>query len=429
MIPNPMAYSVVHVVAQESLADLIAPQVIDPMRLQARTNGLRRPDHVVVLFLEPARVAVRRRMWRRLAALRARAPEVSVLLHAFVGRLGIQRNSWALAKRLRRLLKGSRIVFHCRGETAVEWAAAVQEHLRDAAIVADIRGAWPEEFLFARGFDGPGTADAASRAAYDVLMQRLRDALLRSGRVLSVSPGMLEWLKRQGASDTQLAYVPCCVRGVTFDLAARAQVRETLGLRDSVVITYIGTLGRYQHIEDGVVPFVHAMIDAGPDVHFLALVPEPTRLRSILHDNGVPAQRVTVLHAAQSDVANYLGAADAGLLLRAPSRMNAFSQPTKLGEYLSAGLPVIVSRGTGAVDQMIEKNGAGFVVDVFNVPPVRIASEAKRVLMGLRLHGEELRRNALALCAREFQWSAYTERVREAYAGALTASLSEKVLV
>jgi glycosyltransferase involved in cell wall biosynthesis len=139
----------------------------------------------------------------------------------------------------------------------------------------------------------------------------------------------------------------------------------------------------------------------------------------MLHAQGIPADQATVLTVAQGDVARYLSAADAGLLLRAPSRMNRFSQPTKLGEYLAAGLPVIVSRGTGRVDRLIEENAAGFVVDVFEVSWPQLVSEADRVWHDLRAGGDELRRKALALCQREFLWSSYTDRVRDAYVSAL----------
>lgn len=412
-------YVVVHVVSQESLADLIGPQVIDPMRTQAEADGAQRPARVLAVFLEPARVAVGRRLRECMASFRARAPEIEIVVHPFVSRLGIRRNAWLLAKRLRRRSRDCRVVFHCRGENAVEWAAALQRHIPRAGIVADIRGAWPEEFLFARGFDGPEGADSDSLRSYRELRGRLHDALRRAGRVFSVSPGMLSWLAQEGATQAQLTYVPCCVRAITFDAAAREEVRGALGLGGKIVLTYIGTLSRYQHIEDGVVPFVRAMLEAHLDVHFLGLVTDSDHLRRVLQTHGVPDNRATVVSVAQPAVARYLMAADAGLLLRAPSRMNRLSQPTKLGEYLAAGLPIVVSRETGQVDRLIEENNAGFAVNAFGVPWDELVSEAERVWRGLRSGGEQLRRNALALCEREFLWTSYTERVRDAYATAL----------
>lgn len=413
-------YVLVHVVASESLADLIAPQVIDHLLTQARTNGDRRPARVIALFLEPARVALRKRMRRRIAAFRARAPEIEVMLHPFVSRLGVTRNARVASWRIRRRVDGRRVVFHCRGEHGAEWAAAMQAHLPESVLIADIRGAWPEEFLFARGYDGPEGADPETLRGYEHLLARLHTTLARAAGVISVSPGMLDWLGEQGASADRLTYVPCCVRSVAFDRAVRERTRGELAFSHRIVLAYAGTLGRYQHIEDGVIPFFRAMGERHGDVHLLAIVPEPDALRRILHAQGIPSDRATVVSVAQHDVTRYLSAADAGLLLRAPSRMNRFSQPTKLGEYLAAGLPVVVSRGTGQVDRLIEDNDAGFAVEAFDVPWPRLVDEADRVWRGIRSRGEELRRNAMSLCEREFLWTSYTERVRGVYETALT---------
>lgn len=418
-------YVLVHVVAGESLADLIAPQVIDHLVTQARTNGDRRPARVIALFLEPARIALSGRMRRRIAAFRARAPEVEVMLHPFVSRLGVPRNAWVASRRIQRRVNGQRIVFHCRGEQGAEWAAAMQIHLPESVIIADIRGAWPEEFLFSRGYDGPGGADPDTLRGYDHLLGRLRTTLARAAGVISVSPGMLEWLGEQGANRDRLTYVPCCVRTVTFDRAVREKIRGELALSHRIVLAYAGTLGRYQHIEDGLIPFFRAMAERHNDVHLLAIVPEPDALKRMLHAQGIPSDRATIVSVAQHVVARYLSAADAGLLLRAPSRMNRFSQPTKLGEYLSAGLPVVVSRGTGQVDRLIEEDDAGFAVDAFDVPWPRLVAEADRVWRGIRSRGEELRRNAMRLCEREFLWTSYTERVRDVYESALHQRLTE----
>ena len=412
-------YSVVHLVSQEVTKDLIGPQVVDHMQWQRTAPGPNAPRRVAVGLLEPARSAVTSGVRRRVAALGERAPDVKVALLPYVGRLGLRRNAALLARRVRALAGGERIVLHCRGESAGEWALALAPHLRDAGIVADIRGAWPEELLFLRGFDGVDEADAPARRDYEAAMSKLRTVLSAAGSVISVSDGMLEWLRSVGVSDDKLAYVPCCVRQVAFSAADRERIRRDLGVAEKLVVAYAGTVTRYQHLEDGLIPFFRALHEQCGQAHLLCLTNDVDCMRAMLANALVAPDAATVVRVDQSDTAAYLSAADAGLLLRAPSVMNRFSQPTKLGEYLSSGVPVIVSRGTGIVGELVEGNCAGMQIDWFSQDQEGRAREAGRIVHCLTSRSVPLRAGALALCEREFLWSTYVNVVREAYGRSL----------
>jgi glycosyltransferase involved in cell wall biosynthesis len=419
------AYTLVQLVARESFEELIEAQVLEPMMHQASTQGENRPERVAVALLEPMRVALRPAFRNRVRTLRARCPALSILVLPFMSRLGRETNARLFARRIRRISKGSAVVLHCRGESAVDWGNAIARYLRSAAVIADIRGIWPDEMLLARGFNRFEEADAQSRRDYRVALGRLQTALGQAHGVLAVSDALAEWLKRRTVWPREITRVPCCVSSVEFSAAEREAQRDRLGLRDHLVLAYLGGLAPYQHIEDGVVPFVRIAIEANERVHFLCLTNGPERMQSILDAGRIPRDACTVLRVAQTNVARYLAAADGGLLLRAPSEVNRVSMPVKVGEYLSSGVPLIVSRVTGWVDDIVEAHGAGIVVDWFGSDPQRQVREVVRVCHELRSRGDALRRGALALCAERFLWANYTESLRDAYARALGAATVE----
>ncbi len=412
-------YAVVHLVVQEAEKPLIGPQVLDHMQWQATAGGPGRPAVVAVGLLEPARVALRSRAAERARELQRRAPAVRVVLLPYVSRLGTRRSAFLIAPRLRRVVGSRRIVFHCRGERAVEWAMALRRAFPGAGIVADIRGPWPEEFLFARGYDGPECADPRSLEGYHLSLSRLHEALAHAGAVISVSAGMLEWLHGLGVARRRLTYVPCCVTRTTFHPDVRRAQRAALGFDGHLVFVYLGILARYQHVAGGVLPFFREVLRHRPTAHLLVLTPDTAEMRSLLEPMKIPPERVTVLSVPQPDVPRYLAAADAGLLLRQPSRLTKVVQPVKLGEYLAAGLPVVVSRGAGRVAEMVERSGAGIVVAYTGDPQEDLAGEVARTCAVLERDGDALRERALKLCEREFLWARYTTAVRDAYRQAL----------
>jgi glycosyltransferase involved in cell wall biosynthesis len=417
-------YVVVHLVAQESGKALIGPQVVDHMAWQASVNGVGAPSGVAVGFIEPMRTAIRPRTRRRVAQLRRRAGAAKIMLLPIIGRLGTRLNARAIALRTARFARGRAVVFHCRGESAVEWAVAVAAHVKSAGIVADIRGAWPEEALFARGYDGPNAADARAQSEYRLNLTRLSAALAHSGAVLSVSPGMIDWLVSVGADPSRVQYVPCCVSSVTASDSGREEARRCLGLIDRLVFAYSGTAVGYQHIEDGVAAFFRAAASVCEHAHLLCLTEEPDRMRHVLAAAGIADHRVTVKRVTQEEVPRYLAAADAGLLLRRPSRLNRFSQPTKFAEYLASGVPVVVSHGTGVLPEFVEHSGAGMAVRCFGLDEAAMQEEARAVCTALERSGAEMRQAAAATCEREFLWTRYVPTVRAAYLRAVHAKRS-----
>ena len=78
-----------------------------------------------------------------------------------------------------------------------------------------------------------------------------------------------------------------------------------------------------------------------------------------------------------------LGAAvaRAGLALYRPGWSNVARFPTKIGEYLASGLPVVVSSGVGDCERFVEDHGVGVCLRTFAPAENRRAARALRALL------------------------------------------------
>jgi len=208
-----------------------------------------------------------------------------------------------------------------------------------------------------------------------------------------------------------------------YDSEQRRSARAHLGLNENLVLAYVGTMTGYQHVADGALRFVAHALEVDPTVHLLALTNEPARLLEAACAAGISPRSVTARCVPQEEVSTYLIAADAGLLLREPSRMNRVSMPVKLGEYLSCGVPVIVSRMDGWVDDVIRDGDAGLAIAWFGISEEERKSTVASILSTLATQGARLREHAASLCRERFTWSQYTKPVREAYARSLEVRL------
>jgi len=61
------------------------------------------------------------------------------------------------------------------------------------------------------------------------------------------------------------------------------------------------------------------------------------------------------------EVTSFLLACDWGILIREQSVTNKVASPTKFAEYLSAGLPVIISENLGDYTEFVKNNDCGII--------------------------------------------------------------------
>ena len=66
------------------------------------------------------------------------------------------------------------------------------------------------------------------------------------------------------------------------------------------------------------------------------------------------------------EMPRYLQAADVAVSLIKPCYSKQSSSPTKMAEYLAAGLPVICNTGIGDLDELVETDRVGVLLHEFN---------------------------------------------------------------
>jgi glycosyltransferase involved in cell wall biosynthesis len=286
---------------------------------------------------------------------------------------------------------------HGRNHVPVAMALIAKRLLwwRRLALIFDIRGLMAEEY------------EDAGRWTRDGVPFRLTKAIERRGIDRAEAIVVLTERVRQqlfGAAATPRVHViPCCA---DLELIARARHRgparrKALGLGEAQVMVYVGKFGGWYLTAEMARFFVCARASM-PHLHFLILTQEDTG--PITHElarAGADPGHYTITSAPAQLVAEYLAAADFGISLIRPAPSKASSSPTKIGEYLGAGLPVLCTAGVGDLDAMI---GPEVGVIVHEHTDVAYAAAASRMasLLARPETGERCRalaRSTLSLAA------------------------------
>jgi glycosyltransferase involved in cell wall biosynthesis len=95
------------------------------------------------------------------------------------------------------------------------------------------------------------------------------------------------------------------------------------------------------------------------------LIPEydQEKARQFILLNNLPADCVVMEEVPHAQVPKMINAADAGILLREQHPVNVVSSPTKFGEYLAAGIPVILTDGIGDYSELAERLNVGVKIN------------------------------------------------------------------
>ncbi|MFA5142612.1 MAG: glycosyltransferase [Candidatus Omnitrophota bacterium] len=154
--------------------------------------------------------------------------------------------------------------------------------------------------------------------------------------------------------------IPCCV-----DLERFKDARKIAGRAPEFMIAYLGSLSGWYCLEE-TVRFFEKLSRTIPGSKMIFLTKDdPKSILKYLKDSNIPDGAVTITGVAPGMVPERLARSTAGILFKYPNRRLS-SFPVKIGEYLAAGIPVIINRGMGDVEDFVLGNGVGVAVDGFD---------------------------------------------------------------
>jgi glycosyltransferase involved in cell wall biosynthesis len=238
---------------------------------------------------------------------------------------------------------------HARSHVPAAMALITQRLLwrrRRPAFIFDIRGLMAEEYADAGRWRREGVAFRLTKAVERIAV---RDA---DGIVVLTEAVRHQLFGADGARGVHV--IPCCadLEALTTDRVTHEHRRAELELADATVMVYVGKFGGW-YMAAEMAEFFAVAKRSIPSLHFLILtqgergeIVRELALRGVRDD-------YTVTSVPPELLGGYLGAADFGISFIRPAPSKASSSPTKIGEYLGAGLPVVCTSGIGDLDALI----------------------------------------------------------------------------
>lgn len=266
--------------------------------------------------------------------------------------------------------------------------ALVVKRLTGALLIFDLRGLMAEEYEEAGSW-------RRGSAPYRLVKWVERKCLEEASAVVVLTRRVRQALFREDARG--VFTIPCCadLDRISSQAGERERMREELGLAGKTVLAYAGKFGGF-YLGREMVDFYLAARREFPDLHFLVLTQsDPELIRAEFARHDIPAgSAYTVTRAEPGRIGSFLAAADLAISFREAGPSQIAASPTKIGEYLAAGLPVVCNSGIGDMDELIADNRVGVLVPSFDEAAYHAAAVGMRELLADREISARCRRVA-----------------------------------
>lgn len=155
-------------------------------------------------------------------------------------------------------------------------------------------------------------------------------------------------------------------RKFLFDESLRQQTRQQLGLSDETpLLFYPGKFGGLYYSSETAWMF-RWLHELEPSLHFLIVTPHTdVEVHALFEQAGVPPTSYSIRHSDYPEIHGYYFAADFAIIAVPPGPSKKFISNIKVGEYLCAGLPFLITRGVSEDHLVAEQQGVGVVVNHF----------------------------------------------------------------
>jgi glycosyltransferase involved in cell wall biosynthesis len=198
---------------------------------------------------------------------------------------------------------------------------------------------------------------------------------------------MRDWLvENKWKAAERIQVIPCCVDFSRFEAAFTGGARNGVGeasdapTSEDFEIVYAGSLtGLYLVEEMG--RFFLAVKARRPSAFLRILsVSQPEAGAATLKRVGLEAKDFSIKGVPPSQVPAYLRRARLGISFRKATFAQIAASPTKIPEYLAAGLTVVCNAGIGDMDELVERERAGVVLRAFDERDYAEAAERALLL-------------------------------------------------
>jgi len=235
--------------------------------------------------------------------------------------------------------------------------------------IFDMRGFWADERVDGEIWD---LNNLFYRLIYNYFKKKEKEFIQESNHIITLteqSRSIIYSWSGKNVQPTAITVIPCCVDLNHFNSngiseSDKLNLRYLLNISKSArVISYVGSIGTWYMLPEMLSFFVRWLL-IYPDSIFLFISQDDPK--TILREatlQGVSHDKIRINSTSRTEMPLYISISDCSLFFIKPVFSKIASSPTKQGEIMAMGVPVICNIGIGDTDMIIRAYNSGLLIN------------------------------------------------------------------
>jgi glycosyltransferase involved in cell wall biosynthesis len=288
-------------------------------------------------------------------------------------------------------------LLHCRSYISALAGLSLKKK-KNIPFVFDMRGFWADERVEGRIWN---VKNPLYKRIYTYFKKKEKQFFSESQHIISLTQsGKDEILKMDlpDVSESKISVIPCCTdsslfRPLLLDISLKKLQNELRIDKNTTVISYLGSFGTW-YMANEMLDFFQRFLAHFPGSVFLIISKDdPHNVLELVERKGIDKNSLRMVAAERNEVPSLLSLSQATLFFIRPTFSKKASSPTKMGEALCMGIPVICNDGIGDNTSIIKATNSGIIVSDFSEAAYDQAIKQFETLS--KIDRETIRRNAL----------------------------------
>lgn len=288
-------------------------------------------------------------------------------------------------------------IVHCRSYISALVGLNMQKKF-GTKFLFDMRGFWADERLEGNIWNGK---NPIFKLIYSFFKRKELAFFNNADHIISLTENgkneIASW-KGLEQKSSQITVIPCCVDLELFnpgviDSTKQTELRTSLGISSTdFILGYVGSIGTW-YMLDEMLDFFKVLLASKPSAKFLFVTGEKkTTILSKAQEKGIAAGTIIVTSTLHKEVPIHISLFDYSIFFIRPSFSKKASSPTKQGEIMAMGVPLICNAGVGDTDRIVERYKSGEVLKQMNLENYQTA--VKTISSDNNFPAETLRQGA-----------------------------------